>query len=263
MDLPNRLGGSHMNSRAIVACILVISSPASAKRFYVAASAKDDQVGRFENGVASVESIKGGSVVRLKMTDEPVSKRIAIQIGVANRSQAAFNVGPENVTVSYDGTIFQPAISYEQLAKEERNRRTWAAVAAGLSAMSNSMAAVNAGNSYGTYRYSGTTYGSYGSTTTFGSGTVSTYNAGQAYAAQQLANLRNDQIYDNLAARNSAGLERLKENLRTTTIDPAGIGGGLVTLEIPRDFRKKEGLYTVKVLAGTDEHLIQFRVNQR
>src|SRR5262245_61275520 len=71
-----------------------------------------------------------------------------------------------------DGTIATLKVwSYDELVKEEKNRQTWAAVAAALGGVSRSMDAANSGYSQttGTFNaynsYGGSAYGTYQSTT--------------------------------------------------------------------------------------------------
>lgn len=176
-----------------------------------------------------------------------------------NRSNAPFNVGSEDVSAFLaDGTSVR-IISAEQLAKEEKRRQTWAAIATGLSAASNNINASNAGWDRGTVRYNSYTSGSFGSATTTGFGSYSSYNAGQAAVAQSLANIQNQQMFERLAANNAAGKEALRSYLRTTTIDPGDVKGGLVTIELPPAVRKSKipVEVTFSVQAGSERHEIK------
>lgn len=172
-----------------------IGAPASAAKFTMQLNAGSEQVSRMESGIAAVDNSTPGSSVRLIQAEGNLKKRGLIQLLVMNHGDTPFNFGPENVTAKLaDGTPVA-IITYEQLVREEKRRQTWAAVAAGLAAASNSMAAANSGYYHGTGTYSGSTFGTFGSTpyqsSTFGTATVSGYDYGQAQVAQSIANQQN------------------------------------------------------------------------
>src|SRR3569623_2403775 len=104
--------------------------------------------------------------------------RSSLRLELFIASSSCFNVGPENVTVETAQGEAVPGISYERLVKEEKHRQMWLAIAAGLAAAGNSVAAATAGYSSGSFN----AYGSGG----WVQGNYSSYNAGQAYAAQAI-----------------------------------------------------------------------------
>jgi hypothetical protein len=173
------------------ALAIAIASPAVAAKFTMQLTPSAEQVARMEAGVAAVDNSAAGSSVRLLQAEGDLKKRGSIQVLVMNHGASAFNFGPENVTAKLgDGTPVA-IITYERLVKEEKRRQTWRAIAVGLAAAGNSMNAANAGYYHGTGTYSGSTFGTFGSTpyNSFSSGTVmvSGYNAGQAQLAQSAA----------------------------------------------------------------------------
>ncbi|WP_265570867.1 hypothetical protein [Sphingomicrobium nitratireducens] len=225
-----------MANRALylAALSLALASPAIAQKFELSLQAQGGQRVKMIDGLAAIESFGETAVVRMMPIEEKTKKRGRFQILVMNAGSKPFNVGPENVTISLDGAEFVPAVTYEQLAKEEKKRQTWAAVGAALGAIGNSMNAANAGYSSGT----ATTFGNVGGTSFNSFTTYSGYNAGQAQAAQQLASLQNQQLFDSLAAQNAAGIAQLKDNMRTTTIDPGEMSGGMIVYDVPKETRK-------------------------
>ena len=248
--------------RVIWGCIasMALATPATAAKFRMVLSAGPNQTQRMESGVAAVDSNATESSIRLIQFDGTLKKRASLQLIVMNQSTTPFNFGPENVTATIgDGTAVA-IIGYDQLLKEEKRRQTWAAVAAGLAAAGNSMSAANAGYSRGTASYSGNTWGSVGTTSysSLNTGTVSYsgYNAGQAYAAQSLANHQNQANFERMAALNSDRMEALKQNLRTTTVDPGQVFGGSVMFELPKAARSsKESVpVTFSVRTGGESH---------
>lgn len=178
------------------------------------------------------------SSARLVQADGDIKKRGSVGVVVMNQGATPFTFGPENVTATLaDGTPVA-IITYERLAHEERRRETWAAVAAGFAAAGNSMSAANAGWYHGTATYSGSTFGTFGSTpysaNTFGTATISGYNSGAAQAAQSAANAQNGAMFARMAQQNSANRQSLKGYMRTTTVDPQQMFGGTVIFELPK-----------------------------
>jgi hypothetical protein len=131
-----------MKIRAFVLPLaLLISQPAIAAKMYVGVTPNGKQVERYEGGVRAIASSMDKSSIRFVPSELPVKKRGEIQLVIMNHDMAAFNFGPENVRAHLaDGTVV-PIITYEQLRREEKKRQTWAAIAAGLGAVANSMSA--------------------------------------------------------------------------------------------------------------------------
>jgi len=214
------------------------STPALATKFQMQVAPAGQQVSRMEEGVAAVDDAMQSSSVRLVQADGDFKKRASIGVVVMNNGSAPFNFGPENVTATLaDGTPV-PIITYEQLAHEERRRETWAAIAAGLGALGNSMSAASSGWYSGTAHYSGSTFGSFGSTpysaTTYGTATVTGYSAAQAQVAQSVANQENEANFERMAAQNAANKKALSGYMRTTTVDPQQMFGGSILFDVPK-----------------------------
>lgn len=194
-----------------------------------------------QSDISAVDDTGASSSVRLVQAEGDLKKRGGIELLVMNHGDKPFNFGPENVTATLaDGTPVT-IITYEQLVHEEKKRETWRAIAVGLAAAGNSMSAANAGFYSGTATYSGSSFGSFGTTpysaTTFGTATYSGYNAGQAQLAQSAANLQNQANFDRMAEQNAANMQALKAYMRTTTVDPQQMFGGSVTFELPKQAR--------------------------
>ncbi len=245
------------------ASLLVVATPAIAAKFDLTMQPQPGQSSRMMAGIQAVDDHTELSSVRLIPHEGSVKKRGKIQLIVLNRGQQPFNVGPENVSAKLaDGTPVS-IIPYERLLKEEKNRKMWRSIGAGLSAMSNSMNANQAGFVSGTATYSGSTFGSVGGTpfgsTTFGTATVSGYDQGRANVAQAIADQQNDQIFANLAQQNAAGQDALQGNVRTTTVDPEAIFDGEVVFELPKASRsaKTDQQVTFIVTVGGEEHRFQ------
>ena len=240
--------------------LALIATPAAAAKFTMQLNTASEQSSRMESGVAAVDDHTSGSSVRLVQSEGDLKKRGSVQIIVMNQGDKPFNFGPENVTANLaDGTIV-PIITYEQLAHEERKRQTWMAIAAGLSAAGNSMSAANSGYYTGTATYQGSTYGSFGSTpynsSTFGTATISGYDAGRAQVAQSVANQQNQATFDRMAQQNASNMKALKAYMRTTTVDPHQMFGGSVTFELPKSARdaKTDVPMTFVVAINGEDH---------
>lgn len=250
--------------RALLALALALAAlplnAAEAAKYAMLVTPTGNQSMRMQNGAASIDSYAEGSSVRFVRTETPIKKRASIQILVMNHGEQPFNVGPENVRAQLaDGTPVA-IITYDQLVREEKRRRTWRAIGAGLAAAGNAMSASNAGYTSGTVSYRGSSYGSVGTTpyhsTTYGTATYSGYDQGRAQAAQAVAQEQNRQMFAGLAARNAQSMAALGENMRTTTVDPGQLFGGSVMFELPRNARsgKADVPVTFIVSAGSEEH---------
>jgi hypothetical protein len=242
------------------AIAIALSSPVGAAKFNMQLQAGPQQITRMQSGIAAVDDTAPTSSVRLVQAEGDLKKRGQIQLLVMNQGDKSFNFGPENVTARLaDGTPVA-IITYEQLVHEEKRRQTWRAIAAGFAAAGNNMAAANSGYYSGTATYSGSTFGTFGSTpysaSTFGTATYSGYNAGQAAAAQSIANAQNQATFARMAEQNAANMEALKAYMRTTTVDPQQMFGGSVTFELPKEARdsKADVPVTFVVTINGEEH---------
>jgi hypothetical protein len=221
--------------------LALVSTPAFASKFRMQLIPTSEQAARMESGVAAVDDTTPGSSVRLIQTEGNLKKRASVELIVMNHGDRPFNFGPENLTASLaDGTPIA-IITYEQLVKEEKRRQTWRAVAAGLAAAGNSMNAANFGYYSGMGTYSGSTYGTFGSTpynsTTTGTVMVSGYDSGRAQAAQSAANVQNQATFARMNEQNVTNMKALKAFMRTTTVDPQQMFGGTVMFELPKAAR--------------------------
>jgi hypothetical protein len=249
--------------------IALFSTSAGAAKFTMQLNAGPQQISRMQRGVAAVDDSTLASSVRLIQAEGDVRKRSEIQLLVMNQGDKPFNFGPENVTAKLaDGTPIA-IITYEQLVHEEKRRQMWMAIAAGLSAAGNSMAAANSGYYSGTAAYSGSTFGSFGSTpysaNTFGTATYSGYNAAQAQAAQAAANAQNQANFDRMAQQNASNMRAIRAYMRTTTVDPGQMFGGAITFELPKPAQqaKADVPMTFVVTINGDEHRFDVLLKRR
>jgi hypothetical protein len=231
------------------AAILIVSVQANAKA-RLDLIANPEQVSRMESGLEVIDSDKGLSSVRIFESEERVKKRGTMTILAFNAGEKPFNLGSENVSIETETGEPVAVIPFERLQKELKNKQMWAAIATGMAAASNSMAASNAGYSNGYV----TAYGQNG----YSSATYNSYNAGAAYQAQAIANIQNQQSFDRLAYASAAAKESLGVNMRTSTIDPGASFGGQIVYELPKNLRNSKVPIPVKIRVkiGEEEHLI-------
>jgi len=163
--------------------------------------------------------------------------RSALIVRLSNRTSRPITIQEGAVTArSAAGAI--EVLAHSALMKEEKTRQAWAAVGAGLAAVSNSMAASSAGYSthQGTARTNATVYGSGGfaqaSATTNFSGT--SFSGAAAAAAQQNANAENARLFDQLEAQKQMGEQAIEGALRTHTVQPGEAHAAYVEIELPR-----------------------------
>lgn len=245
---------------------LSFSSGAMAKdTFLDVVAVGDRQRARMEVGVEAIDSALEHSSVRIVESEEKTGKRGRFSIAAFNASGSPVNFGPENVTITLADGSPLTVVPYERLVKEQKNRMLWASVLGGVAAVSNNMAASDAGYQSGTVAYSGTTFSRYGTFNSRGTGTYSGYNAAAANVAQASADAQNEAMFDRLAASNAASLQALKANLRTSTIDAGASFGGLITFDIPSNARKPKqplSLQIVVEIAG-DKHVFSGTLVQK
>jgi hypothetical protein len=159
-----------------------------------------------------------------------------------------------------DGTIADLKVwSYDELVKEEKNRQTWAAVAAALGGVGRSMDAANAGYSRTTGTFNA--YNSYGDSA-YGTYQSTTYNSYQNYTARQLANAQTSAEFAAIRAEGEANLAALQGNIiKNHTLMPGEWYGGTIVLDVPK--KSKAGItnYLVSVTVESETH--QFQISQK
>jgi hypothetical protein len=247
-----------MKRKLILAAVLLgVSAPALAAKQYLDVQAAADQQSRMDYGVEMVESSLPMTSARLFEPEERAKKRVAVKVMVYNAGAVPLNFGPENVTVETVEGMAVAVIPYERLLKEEKNRQAWAMVGMALGAAGNSMSASQAGYNYGTVN----AYGNGG----WATGTYSSYNGGQAYAAQSIANAQNQQMAARFQENKAAAFEALQANLRTTTVDPGEVFGGQITIELPPAVRKSKAPVDllIRMRMGEEVHTFNAQVVRR
>jgi len=193
----------------------------------------------YKDGRNTLTSVKLNTVAVTPNSDRVKSgERGDFTIAVNNGTTADIVFSTDNVTAqSSAGGSTAPlkVYSYEELVAEEKKRQAWAAFAVALSGAASSINAANAGYSHTYGTYSGSAYGSNG-TSAYGYGTYSstTYNYAAAQAAQDAANARTGAQMADLMEQGQANLHSLRSTiLKKETIFPGNWHGGVVEVALP------------------------------
>jgi hypothetical protein len=245
-----------MKKMLLFVAIAAISSAADARGLKMTFTAHEGQTLRMDAGLAAISGNLPNSSARILQPEGDVRKRGSFSLAVFNAGKTPFNIGPENVSITFADGSTGTVITYERLVKEEKKRQMWLAAATILGAAADSMSAANAGYTSGSASYSSTTNGRYGSTTTYGTAYYSGYDAAAARSAQDAANARTDANVASLIDYDQRALAALKVNLRTTTVDPGQSVGGAIMFEVPKPLRgsKQPLQMVIHVTTGAETH---------
>jgi hypothetical protein len=153
--------------------VLAFSESGCATRGFINATLSDNQREIYKTGKKSVVSMKENVVIVTPLEEKFKSnQKGAFLITVKNGSNNEFEFSTDNVFAKYNDRIWNEDIvlkvySYEDLVKEEKKRQTWAAVAAAIQGVSDSMQAHNTGytNNYGNLTNGSSVYGNYSTNT--------------------------------------------------------------------------------------------------
>jgi hypothetical protein len=239
---------------------LAMSFPATATDLTVKVQPVGLQKARWENGRQQIDDVGQTTMVRLMPAKGVMSKRTSFTLFALNGSTSSFDLGPENILVLLDDGSAVRMLNYDDLTREERRRQGWQKVGLAFTVIARSMAAANAGNSYATGTYSGSTVGHVGSipfgAQTFGTATVHTYDPGAAAVAGAVAAEENRRDIDDLAQSQAQSMAAIDNVLQTTTVDAGTAFGGTVFFDLPDSVRaaKDPVPITLIVEVGGEEH---------
>lgn len=249
--------------RKIVSTLVValaISAPANAGIYTLNVTPSAGQASRYDQGILSIDSVQKSTVVRIVVVPGQDKKSATFMIGIANRGSRSFTFGPENITIRPMGMQAVALTTYEQAVEAERKKQKREKFWAGVAAFGRGYSAGEAGNTYSSGIYSGTTNGYVGNTPvtvqTSGIYSGTQYNSGAALAAQRDAQAMNANDRANLEAKWAARSSLNSNLLRTTTVYPGAMYGGIATFPISGDLKKARGTVQVviEVNAGGEKH---------
>jgi hypothetical protein len=139
--------------------------------------------------------------------------------------------------------------SYEELAREERNRQIASAVLVGVAAGANAAAASQAGN----YRSNSVVNGPNGTYTVSTTG----YSPTAAAIAQSNANIQNEAMISATIAQGQANLSNLEKSvIKDNTLLPGEWYGGQLHIE-PLANSGETKSYHIVIMVGADRHEIE------
>jgi len=248
--------------------LIGITVPAHAGNYTFAVTPSAVQTIRYDRGIASIDSVQEHSIVRVVKVAGNDKKTVSFVIGVVNAGSQPLNFGPENISVRPAGMKPIALTTYEQAIEAERKKQGREKFWAGVGAFGRGLSAADAGNTYSSGIYSGTASGYVGNnlvtaqTSGIYSGTQ--YNSGAALAAQHSAQEMNAQDRANLEARWAARSSANGNLLRTTTVYPGMMYGGIAIFPISREIQKARGLVqiTIEVDVAGEKHTFLARLSE-
>jgi len=186
-------------------------------------------------------------------------------VAVMNGTNKEFTFSTDNITAEAQGNpatsnVELKIFNYDDLRREERSRRRWAAIGAALQGAGEAVQASNAGYSSSHGSFSGTTYGDNGSTT-YDSGTfhATTYNESATQAAQDRIQDKTESRLNRIDAASRASLEELSRSvLKKQTVFPGEWFGGMVKIEQPYLFESTPNI-TISINFAGETHKIKFK----
>jgi hypothetical protein len=214
-----------------------------------------NQVATMNRGAAALVSAWPESTIVVRPVNADLAGNLALDIVLINNSPVAADFGTENVSASYDGQTWLPMKTYEQLKAQLDHRAFGAKLAvallAGLDAYASSQSANYTGRGFvstpygtGVFRYSGT------------DPVAREIALNGAYARERNAfNAIN-------AAHGDAVAELKVRALRTTTVGPAQMFGGVVVADEPNLDRDHATTVLVRVAFRNDVHVLQFQAHR-
>jgi hypothetical protein len=245
---------ARIGQATIATAILICAAPAFADDYSLKVMPIEAQTIRHDRGTASVDSTQSQSIVRIVNVPGDDEKSVSFVIGVLNASGQPVNFGPENITISPVGMQPVSLTTFEEAMEAERKRQKREKFWAGVAAFGRGMSAADAGYTYTSGSFSGNASGFVGGD--FASGRVSgsysgtQYNSGAALAAQRDAREMNAQDRAELERRWAYRFADMNNLLRTMTVNPGTIYGGIATFPITKEIKKDRG--PVRVLIHVD-----------
>lgn len=234
-----------------LAAMMIIATPAHAGIYALKVTPSGAQSIRYTGGISSIDSFQKFTAVRIVNVPNRDKKSVSFAVAIENRGSASFNFGPESITIR--PAEMQPIAltTYEQRMEAERKRQARENFRSGLAAFGRGLSAAQSGTSYSSGIYSGTSSGYVGGNLVtvqsngIYSGTQQNPNA--AIAAQRNAQELNAQDRANIEAQRAARSAGSNILLRTTTVDPGAMYGGVVTFPVTAELKKARGPVQVTV----------------
>lgn len=235
----------------ILAAMMLTATPVSARIYNLNVTPSGAQSVRYTSGISSVDSIQKFTAARIVNVPNHDKNSVSFAVAVENRGSASFNFGPESITIRPADMQPIALTTYEQVMEAERKRQARENFRSGLAAFGRGLSASQAGTSYSSGMYSGTSTGYVGGNlaTVQSNGIYSgtQYDPGAAMAAQRNAQELNAEDRANLEAQRAARSTENSVLLRTTTVDPGAMYGGLVSFPVSAELKKAHGPVQVSI----------------
>lgn len=254
--------------------ILLVLCPLSgcASNARISLNAAPNQESLTRDGVPALLS-KQKHVVMLRPASAVIrsSGRPAFVVAVYNPTKAPIELRVAGISArqidAKSQAVAVHVYTYEELTAEVERKQRWATFAAALGGAANAMAAANAGYTYTSGNYYGSSHGTYsgdlnGSYTgsTRGTYSATTYDPARAYAAQQMASAETAANFAAIQANGQRALDELQNAiLKDNTVMPGEWIGGVVVLDSPIEANGAAN-YSIDVRIGSEVHT--FAVNQ-
>lgn len=257
---------SHWKAASALVMAITVSAPASAGIYTLSITPSAAQASRYEQGILSIDSVQKTTIVRVVVVPGQDKKSASFVIGIANRGSQSFTFGPENITIRPVGMQAVALTTYEQAMEAERKKQKREKFWAGVAAFGRGYSAGEAGNTYSSGIYSGTANGYVGNTPvtvqTSGIYSETQYNSGAALAAQRNAQAMNANDRANLEAKWAARSSLNNDLLRTTTVYPGAMYGGVAMFPIGGELKKAHGpvQVTIEVNVAGEKHMFVARL---
>lgn len=223
-----------------------------ATNYSVSSEASASQTVTYAQGVATTESVREISAVKVSPLGPNSVGQLRFAVAVLNKSGKPFNLGYENVSARFEDGKPLRLFNRSELEGQARSRAMWAqaavAAAGGLSAYAANQSA------YSTTR--GTIYNRYGATNF----TVRSYDPAVAYAGTAAAGAATGASIATIQSSLNDIIGNLRGSiLQTTTINPGqGYGGEVIADRFARGGGAKKIFVTVNVEG--EIHEFQFAV---
>lgn len=259
---------AYVKATGLAVALMAVPMPAHADNYTLAVAPDAAQTIRYDRGISSIDSVQEHSIVRFVNVAGNDKKTASFVIGVVNAGDQPLNFGPENVTIRPTGMKAIALTTYEQAIEAERKKQGKEKFWAGVAAFGRGLSAADAGNTYSSGIYSGTANGYVGSShvtaQTSGIYSGTQHNSGAALAAQRNAQEMNAQDRAALEQRWANRSATTGNLLRTTTVDPGTMYGGIVIFPISKELKSTRApvQVTIEVDVGGEKHTFLARLSQ-
>jgi hypothetical protein len=211
------------------------------------------QIVEYYQGEPRVVSRKS-NVVSATLVPSDMEDHTLIYIAGLNNGSDPITFGTEDITADSRGRPLH-VFTYEQLVRHEKIGAAFQRIGLGVSAGLRSAAAAQPSQTY----VQGNVYSGYGlQPVARYSGVATTYNPAETAAAQNAINAETRAQAEQMKAEAAPRMAEINSILRTTTIYPGQIAGGIVELN-NTGMRQQ---ITVHVDFGGEHHDFQFRMSK-